>query len=175
MVLVAIVGELGAGKTLGLTHVLKKRYDEGKTIYANYHLNNDVFDNYEYVESTDQINEMREGVFGGDELWLWLDSRESARGKNKFISSILIKSRKRDIDILYTTQNFMQIDIRIRRVTDFVIEPILTKNELVCKLFYYKMQNYLAGSTRPIKILKFYTPPVWKMYDTKEEVKGLED
>jgi hypothetical protein len=48
------------------------------------------------------------------------DSRASGSKKNKFITPILAKSRKRGIQIAYTVQYFKQIDIRIRTVTDFI-------------------------------------------------------
>lgn len=173
MVLAAIVGELGTGKTLLLTYIMWKKYLEGMTIYSNYHLNKSYIPKYNFVDSASDIDNMTEGIFGGDELWLWLDSRESPSKKNKFIASILIKSRKRGIDILYTTQSFMQIDIRVRRITDFVIEPVLTKNNTVCRAHYYKTPNWVAGAVMPIRSFKFYAPSVWDIYDTREEVKQI--
>src|SRR3989304_7175833 len=98
MVLVAIVGELGCGKTLALTYLAWHNYiNKGRQLYSNYSLKMP----YTAIETTEDINDMHSGVFCGDELWLWLDSRASHSKKNRFIAAILAKSRKRDLEIIY--------------------------------------------------------------------------
>lgn len=72
MVLIAIVGELGSGKTLTMTYLLWKQwFANGARVFANYHLFKIP---YMFVGSMKTFNEIREGVFGGDELWLNADS-----------------------------------------------------------------------------------------------------
>jgi len=166
IVLIGIVGELGSGKTLSLTFMAYRNYVKGKKIYANYHLG---FPST-LVTDVEQINDMHEGFFAGDELWLWLDSRVSGSRKNRFISAILIKSRKRDVQIAFTAQGLHQIDKRIRTILDFVAVPMLDKNETICKLPIY---TYPYGTL--VKIYKFPTAPFFKLYDTKEEINPIED
>lgn len=171
MTLVAIVGELGTGKTLALTYLAWHNYiRKGRKIYSNYHFKPPI--KYTPVKTVDDINEMKSGIFCGDELWLWLDSRASHVKKNRFIAAILAKSRKRNLEILYTTQSFGQIDVRIRRLTDFILEPILTKSERVCSLYWYTRAGWFQGV--PFKIMRFKTPLIWNMYDTHEEISLLE-
>lgn len=175
MVLVGIIGELGAGKTLALTYIGFKKMREGRIVYSNYHLKSPYFKKYNFVESAKQIEDMNKGIALMDEFWIWLDSRESTKQRNKIISGILLKSRKRDIDILYTSQSIMQMDVRVRRVTDFIIKPVLTHNEKVCTLYYFRAYNFYMGLTHPEHVARFYAPYVWKMYDTREEIQALDE
>jgi len=327
MVLIAFVGELGAGKTLALTYLAWRNYNKGQTIYANYHLGFP----FKLIDSPEKIEEMREGFFAGDELWNWCDcvsddtkimthndainvsdcinanpvqsvcfdtmkiensnishvlkrlpeknekiillktstkslkasknhrlfkfdglqlresllkdlkagdyiltadavnpaikkeygkfseidymrkimnssmllekitsireirpkgylydlsvpshenyiangivvhnSRVSGSKKNKLISAILLKSRKRGINIGYTAQHLSQVDKRMRNITDFIAVPQLTPQETWCRL-----RVYHAISGQLIKMYKFETAPIFKMYKTEEEVKDL--
>jgi len=164
MTLVAIIGELGSGKTLSMTWLMNHNFNKGRQLYANYHLKPPL--TYNPIKSIEEIEDMKQGVFGGDELWLWLDSRASRTKANRAVSMILAKSRKRGVDIIYTTQSFRQIDVRIRNITDFIIEPRLNRAETLCRMFWYSRWDMSS----PIKIKKFYTPPFFKLYDTTEEI-----
>jgi len=167
--LIAILGPLGCGKTLGMTYLGLKSYFAYKRrvkLYSNYHLYGVPFF---FVRNPDDIEEMHEGIFLGDELWLWLDSRASSSRKNKMIAKILAKSRKRGIEIFYTTQDFSQIDKRIRKITDYFCVPMLNKSESVCTLLIYN--KYMEMK----RCLKFRTEKIFDCYDTTEEIGDLED
>jgi hypothetical protein len=154
----------GAGKTLALTYLAARNYAQGRKIYANYKLEFPFIP----VKTPDQINEMKEGFFAADELWTWADSRRSGSKKNKFITPVLAKSRKRGIHIGYTTQYFKQIDIRIRMVTDFIGIPRLNNNMTKCTLSVY--QN---PSMQIQRVYRFNPQKVFALYDTTEEVAEL--
>jgi len=96
------------------------------------------------------------------------NSRVSGSKKNKLISAILLKSRKRGINIGYTTQHLSQVDKRMRNITDFIAIPQLTPQETWCRL-----RVYHAVSGQLIKMYKFETAPIFKLYSTNEEVKDL--
>lgn len=161
----AILGGLGSGKTLSLTYLGLRNLLKGKAIWSNYHLNFE----HTYIETLDEIDDMREGTFLGDELWAWLDARASSSKRNRFISNILLKSRKRGYDILYTAQDFDQMDKRIRRITDFVAFPQMSRNEDWCVLTIAERRTQ-----RILKQLKFRTAFVFRMYDTAEEITELD-
>ncbi|MEM1544341.1 MAG: zonular occludens toxin domain-containing protein [Candidatus Methanomethylicia archaeon] len=172
----AIVGELGTGKTLSLTFLAWHYYlkwQKSRPIYANYHLNLYYLDKdrkinyipYKYISSPEELDQIRNGFFAGDELWIWLDSRATATKKNRFTSMILLKSRKRDMDVVYTTQSFGQVDKRVRTVTDFIAFPILSRNNNYCQLFIFTNHTF-----RFMKKLKFYAPAFFNMYNTAEEI-----
>lgn len=166
MALLAIVGTLGAGKTLTLTYYASRDYCDNKKIYANYKLNF----KYTRVHSMDQIFRMNAGSFFGDELWYWLDSRTSQSRKNRAIADIIRVSRKRGYDIYYTTQHLNQIDKRVRQITDYIAHPQLSKDNSICKV---TVVHVTSGTV--VDRFKFLTAPVFKMYDTNEEVEDVDD
>lgn len=165
MALLAIVGTLGAGKTLTLTYYASRDFCDNKKIYANYKLNF----KYSKVTSMDQIVKMTAGSFFGDELWYWLDSRTSQSIKNRAIADIIRVSRKRGYDIYYTTQHLNQIDKRVRQITDYIAHPQLSKDNSVCKV---TVMHVTSGTI--VDRFRFLTAPVFKMYDTNEEVEDVE-
>lgn len=161
MVLMAIIGSLGAGKTLALTYLGVRNALQGRRIYSNYHLGYE----YTYIKTPDEIDSIKKGVFLGDELWAWLDSRTSQKKKNRFISKILLKSRKRGYQIIYTLQNFSQIDKRIRKITDFITKPQLYPNNKKCVMPIYDLKTM-----QPVKTLKFIPSEYYDLFDTNEEI-----
>lgn len=118
------------------------------------------------------LDHMKSGFFAGDELWLWVDSWTSKEAKTRVISSILLKSRKRDITISYTAQSFHQITKRIRDVTDFIAYPLMSPDETTCKVVIFK------GGDKPIPVnqppIYFNCEPVYAMYNTYEEIKPID-
>lgn len=160
-----ICGELGSGKTLALTYLALRNYHKGRKLYSNYNLKLP----FTKVTTPEDIVNMREGFLCADELWTWADSRLSGSKKNKFLTLVLAKSRKRGINIGYTAQYFKSVDVRIRTVTDFLCMPKLNESETVCTLFVYS-----NPSMQIQRVFKFRTQPVFNLYDTNEEVEELE-
>ena len=172
MALYAYIGELGTGKTLGLTYMALRNWLKGKDIYSNYKLNfPDVpFNNkIRYVRSIDEIQNIKEGFACLDELWLWTDSRASGSKKNKIISMILNSSRKRGYDIGYTSQSLHQIDKRIRDITDMLVIPQMSGNGHYCTLYFIRNDR----SQQLIKKYRFPTAPLFKCYDTNEIIRKI--
>jgi len=160
-----IVGELGAGKTLTLTYLGLRnyiKYQGTRTIFANYHLKQVP---YTFVPDPNSIDEIRSGICLFDELWLYCDSRLSSSGRNKFVTKVLLKSRKRDLDILYTTQSLGQVDTRIRRISDFICIPSFNEATGKCiARIYTHPSGYL------LKTLRFDGRKIFPLYDTSEEI-----
>lgn len=90
--------------------------------------------------------------------------------KNLVIGNFLLTSRKLGVNFAFTAQSFNQIDIRIRRVCDFIAVPNLTIDERICRLIVFSYP-----SLTPIRTYKFRTEPIWNLYDTNEVVDTLPD
>lgn len=166
MTLMAIVGELGAGKTLTLTYLALRAYLKSRVVFANYYLS---FPHIP-VTSVDEIDKMRTGFFAADELWLWVDARAAQSKKNKVISGILLNSRRRGVDFAYTCQSFRQMDIRVRNVTDYIAFPMMMVGNHYCKV------NIVSNFTgNLIRSFKYKTAEIFELYDTHEEIKPLID
>jgi len=159
--LVAILGNLGQGKTLTLTYLLLGfKILQHATIVTNYNVKfADII-----IDSPDKLSGIRSAKVGLDEIWAWVDSRTTQSNRNKVINSILLSSRKRELDILGTVQNFKQLDPRIRRVTDLIIIPYYY-HERKCKIYFYSPNGQLLA------IKKFVPEPIFQLYDTNEIVK----
>ena len=171
MVLIAIVGSLGSGKSLSAVYLTARNYLKGRTIFSNITLYGIPF--YR-VDSIDDIMSIRDGFFLADELFYWIDSRmigEGARKRNKIVSDILAKSRKRRIIIAYTSQVLSSIDKRIRQVTDFIMIPQLNRKATVCNLMIFR-GNKVSPATFH-KVIRFRTEPIFKLYNSNEEVPEL--
>jgi len=168
MVLVALIGQIGEGKTLGLTFLGWHNAMKGKTIFSNYHLKGFP---YTLIKTVDDFLNMEHGIALLDELWLWADCREHKAARNKIINAMLAKSRKKDLEIIWTAQSFRQVDLRVRMNTFFIIIPNLSKNEKRCTLRWF---HYTDVYGRPVKNIRFSTESIFKMYDTNEEIHMLE-
>ena len=116
---------------------------------------------------------MSSGIFAGDELWTWLDSWEGKSEKQRLVSSILLKSRKRDITIIYTTQTMQQITKRIRDITDFIAYPVISVDGTYCRMEIFRGPK-VSTATRINPARYFNTEPVIGMYNTYEEIKPVE-
>lgn len=171
MVLFCIVGELGAGKTLGLAFLTWNNwFKKGRRVFSNFNLYGIPFTK---IKSIPDLDNMNSGFFAGDELWTWLDSWEGKDEKKKLISSILLKSRKRDITIAYTTQTLQQIVKRIRDVTDFTAYPTLSPDGTWCRMNIFRGTKLIpAMMMSPARY--FNVESVVAMYNTYEEIKPIE-
>jgi len=136
-----IEGGIGSGKTItGVTLLLKDMFD-GKTIYSNVKLKNipKKYDDKIIYLTKDCIAEIFEKIKRKEwnmenstifiqEAHNYMDSRNSASSKNKTLSYWILQSRhtgKGSCDIIYDTQELGQVDIRLRRNTDFIIHPTI--------------------------------------------------
>ncbi len=193
--IVAIVGNLGTGKTATLTYLGMKYLLNGAKIYSNYRLKY----NYTPVTTYQSFDRVHDGYFLADELWSYSDSRRSFSVSNEFVNDVLLASRKRGIHIFYTTQHYGQIDKRIRDITQYIIYPqidyIYKGQKLEFKQNFLKpidmrpflkyavvsaLVTYAASAEYQFIIesdvvtrLKFLLEPYVQLFDTTEEIQDL--
>jgi hypothetical protein len=167
MVVMAICGEMGSGKTLTMTYLAyTKFYKHNIPVFANYGFK---YRN-KFLKKSDELKKLQDGCLALDEIWLWLDSRAFMKRKNKFLSTILLKSRRRGLHILYTAQDFSQVDKRLRNVTDIICYPELSQKTTKCYV-----HPYMVGSGKKLPIFVFKTKSVFSMYDHKENLDYLDE
>jgi len=185
MVLIAIVGELGSGKTLTLAYMCWNNWVKKKRkIFTNFPLFGIPHVMIKSIEgffkmippetTEEEIFKGEEKFFAGDELWRWVDSRMigmGARERNKIISNILLASRKSFVTIAYTTQSLHQIDKRILDVTDLVFCPQMSpdKKYITVYIFSGGRKPYPSG----IPPFIFNCEPIYAIYNTFYKVQEI--
>lgn len=108
-------GMIGSGKTLGAVIQAYREYQNKNTIFSTMPLN------FEHIpiKTAEDFLKCTNGILLADELWYLLDSRFSHSARNVLLSTILLRSRKQQLNVIYTEQHYTQIDVRIRRNTQF--------------------------------------------------------
>jgi hypothetical protein len=191
MVLIAIVGELGGGKTCSLAYLAwNNYYYKSRSIYANFNLYGIPFHPVKTLDdlqkmippktaTVDELLSRNEIFFAGDEIWRWIDSRtalfedkkEGRKINNKVVTDILGASRKQGVTIGYSTQTLQQVDRRIRDVTDFIFYPVLLGDNDMCRISVFRGPRASIGSMMPD--IRFFTEPIFAIYNTYEVVEPL--
>lgn len=123
--IIGIEGGIGAGKTLVMTWLMKKEYKEcEKPLYANYTLRTLPYTEIDLpwlMEAMQNRYSFERAAIGIDEMHVLLDSRTSQKKTNLVISYFINQTGKEGINLYYTTQDFSQVDVRLRRRTDMAI------------------------------------------------------
>lgn len=124
--IIGFTGNRGSGKTLSMTITAYLKYLEGYTIYSNYKLNfpyttYTMTDIENYAKSKEKF---AKSIFLLDEAHVVVDSRTSGKKFSRIFSYWVTQTRKKDIDLYYTTQFSRQIDVRLRIHTDIVVQCI---------------------------------------------------
>lgn len=163
-------GGLGSGKTLGMTYYLFRDLDLGFEVYANYKLNFDYkkLNVLELLESDVDLQNISIGI---DEITVFLDCRKSSSKMNRLISYFILQTRKRNVNLYYTTQDFTMVDIRLIRHTQIQVlcEKIFDENgkelETLRKYTVFDFRN-----PRHVKNIVFNMPIEDKfgLFDTNE-------
>lgn len=142
--IIGVIGKRGEGKTLSCVKDIVKAVRAGRTVYTNFNINKK-----EFTESQQQnINILDYSFFRNykdfqlnnclvciDEIYVYIDSRASMSKRNKIMSYFFNQTRKRDVDLYYTTQFIHQIDKRLRSNTEVFIFPEkrIIKNNVVVR------------------------------------------
>ena len=116
---------------------------------------------------------MKGGFVACDEMWLMADARTSRATRNRIVSNILAKSRKRSLTIAFTAQVISSVDNRIRKIVDFLSYPIMSPNEDFVKALIFRGSKANNGSF--MKQIYFKTELFYQMYDTNEEIEMEEE
>lgn len=175
--LVGIQGGLGTGKTILLTKYLLNDSLNGYNILANYNLFNINYDDLVVEnliknpkDTTDDI-QLKNCTLGIDELTVYADCRLSSSNRNIFFSYLVLQSRKRSVDLYYTTQDFSMIDKRVFKHTHIQILCNSLYNEYGDIINHYK--EYVILDCRDMANISteryiMDIRPYYDYYDTDE-------
>jgi hypothetical protein len=155
-VIMGIVGNKGAGKSLYLAHALTTKLAMGETVWSNMPVKigptiiavnakmGQIIKPAE-AEPLDwnllyKLDEsMAEGTVGIDEITYFVGSRQSMETRNRLINACVRQVRHRCLDLFYTAKSFHMVDAYLREETDIIV---------VCKDLSYEpwgKANHLKG------------------------------
>lgn len=173
--IIGFIGNMGSGKTLSLVKEAYALYRKGYTIFSNINLSfpHEEYNIQDLLAYAENQKTFYKSVFILDEAHIFLDARTSISKINRALSYWLLMSRKADIILLYTTQQFRNVDIRLRKNTDIIVECKRKeiKNKGIMFIMNYIMIIELDG-IREYKIA-FIPTPYFKLYNTNEIVKNI--
>lgn len=114
------------------------------------------------------IVDIRDGDALLDEWWALADNRRSMSLKNDVMTIIAIRSRKRHTDIFYTMQ-YIQIDPRIRFITDYWIRPKVWPDNLSGLPPEILKQQIYDGDFVEMQPQSIEVKPYLNLYDTDKD------
>lgn len=173
--IIGFVGPRGQGKTLLMSARLRRRYRRGYKILTNYEVNfpHGSLNAKKLVEMGEELKNCAIGV---DEIHVLLDSRNSMSNRNKMITYFILQTRKRNVVLFFTTQDYGQVDVRLRRNTDFWVECIritkihsVTGKKIKTNKFLYKIYEGLTGRLLDIRLIN--GEQFFGIYDTQEVIR----
>ena len=162
--LICILGNTGAGKTLLLVYFSTKIK---RQIQSNFNIK---IANYNKLKLVDLINLPTNSDIFIDEAYTWVESRVSSKHLNRYLSYIVFQSRKRTIDIYITAQMFSTIDKRFRHQSDILISCQNIKNKGFKYRIFNRRNNSLSEFILPFKKAE----KLYKLYDTYQIIEPYE-
>ncbi len=189
MGLTLIVGNLGSGKTLLLTSLAMAELEEGKVVYATYHVHYKAHGHsVEYVDVGDLLTYFREqqtvfipesASLMVDEGYLGTDSRQSTSAANKLMTDFVLQSRHFGLDLYFCVQLASTIDKRIRKLVNnrILAEKLFSNHyddngELVTQPYFKYTLVTDSGDYREMLLSFDQAKEIYPMYDTMEIVEA---
>lgn len=170
--IIAYVGRRGSGKTLSMIRQAYVDYKKGRKIYSNMVGLNFPFEKLTkdaLMSFMNEDNKLSNCVILIDEIHMIMDSRLSMSHRNLLLSYLTLQTRKRDVDMYYTTQTWGQVDRRMRQQTDLVVQCNTLKKK-VNGVEYVYVRNILVDPYILDEPNNFYFlgNKYFGLYDTNE-------
>ena len=177
--IIAIVGDVGTGKTLFST-ILG---------FLNYLLfERDVLSNYVVKYPYKNLNiediikfkpKLQNKVILIDEMPVIMDSRRSQKKSNLILSYFFNQTRKRGVLLYYTSQGWKLVDIRLRNRTNYLVvctNPYKLGKSSNPDLFIVEIYKVIGGEIeQQIITFSYYGKPFYNLYDTYEVIDIFEE
>jgi len=160
--IIGITGQMGSGKTLFMSILAYAFSLKGVKVYSNYSLKN-----AQKLKSLNEMISISNGVLALDEIWLNIDSRFWYY--NVPITRWVNQTRKKNLLVLYTTQNFSQVDVRLRRATDLLVWCFNMKNHFL----YCFIEPQLGRILKLLKLEKEKAKEFFSIFNSFEFIKPL--
>lgn len=170
-------GRRGAGKTLTMVKDGMLYYQAGWKVYTNmYSIGYAERLEEDEILSLAESDGFRDCVVMIDEIQTLIDSRRSMRKGNVTFNYFLQQIRKRNVNLLATTQFERRVDIGFREQLDIIASPkmiTLASGKKVVEVTYTDLTTEGDGLP-PINRKIVYSPyEVFGIYDTEERITAV--
>ena len=155
----AVLGGLGAGKTLTLVYIAYINQD--KDILANFQI---ALPNVIVLEDFSQLFQQWDIVLL-DEIYTLADSRRASSNVNLLMATAFSQSRKLGYDLFYTAQLPSQAESRLRGLTDCIIYPRFNKRKMTLTL---RIMDLYSGEVKVVKVKRKTVRKLFEIYDSYE-------
>jgi hypothetical protein len=167
--IVGIEGGLGSGKTLMMARYLAKDcLVHHRDIYANFWLDFE----YKKLNVRDMLDKKANLLnvsVGIDEITVFADCRSSMSELNKLISYFILQTRKRNVCLYYTTQDFAMVDKRIIQHTHIRIFCSKVKGKPAdYPIRRYEILDIRDSLLNPPQVFYMDIRPYYHLYNTDE-------
>lgn len=171
--LIGIEGNVGTGKTLYLVRCLLKDHLNGRPIHTNLKLKGIPYTYFDIDEflSGDNNDKLHNATIGLDEITVMMDCRVGSSKQNLLMGYLVLQSRKRDIDIYYTTQSLDLVDYkRLVKYTNYIVMCSNINNE---DMDDYRMYSFFDVYNEKFTSKIMDITPYYKYYDTNQIIEPL--
>jgi len=166
-----VVGLPGSGKTYILTMRAFRAMAKGIHVFANYHLKGALyFDSWaDLISLTEDLRRERfKSLICIDEVNLWAPSRFWQKIPEGVLY-LWAQTRKRKIDVLWSSQSEKRVDTVIREVTNYVWYCFSLGPFTVARSYY--PEDLRKAKSKPLRIsLVLRKGRIYRLYDTFEMI-----
>ena len=174
------VGEQGSGKTAFITKLaIDNLKDRDYRIFSNYTFFNIDFKKItlgnikekkkgaiDILETLDEDkNYFNNSIVCLDEIHIYLDAYDYFKKNNRRMQTFFSQLRKRNILLLATSQDIMNVDIRVRRQTRNFFEMEQISNDIFEVTTYKMLEAYYPTMISKYRVI---LSDYFKYYDTNE-------
>lgn len=118
--IIGIQGAMGSGKTILMVRYLLKDFANGHKVFSNFGLIKIDYEPLNVLELMEK-QDLQDVSVGIDEITVFLDCRKSSSKMNRYISYFILQTRKRNVNLYFTTQSFSYIDYRLLDHMEFQV------------------------------------------------------
>lgn len=175
--LIGIEGDLGSAKTTYAVKNIIQDYINGKNIISNTPLYNIKYEEFDIKKFLSNDKTYRKSIMNAtiliDEITVYMDCRLSGSAQNIMMGYLVLQSRKRNVDIYFTTQDFDLCDYnRLIKYVKIMVycQKIQVKQNDGKLLTVKNWRNIniidLRLKRNNITSFNLYTKPFFKYFDT---------
>lgn len=177
--IIGFIGDMGSGKTLSMIAWTIELYNQGFKIFANLDIMGGIkyepLSLAELIRYSDSEENFDNCVFLIDEAQMFMDSRGSMSKRNQIIGYFVTQTRKRNCWLFFTTQQYHQVDKRLRANTNAFAECHFKELETLEGKQYRCMNNFQVLKFNRIKKIPiiFNPEPYFKYYNTNQVIRPI--